>query len=231
MKLLHVIATPRIHSSNTLRISNAFLEGLYARDDKLDVEALDLFDVDLPSVTGDNIEAKYTLIGGAMVDKRHEESWKQIESFIEHFQAADMYLLSTPMWNFGVPYALKYYIDAIVQPNYLFRYNELGQPEGMMKGKKMVCVTTRGGDYSENSPFHVYDFLEPYLRAIFGWVGITDVQFINAQPMDITREIRQAAVEEAIARARNLAAEFDLGSADVDADVEKPKGLKPAPLD
>ena len=231
MKLLHIIATPRIHSSNTLRISNAFLEGLYARYDDLNVESLDLFDIDLPSVTGDNIEAKYTLISGAIIDKRHEESWKQIESFIEHFQNADMYLLSTPMWNFGVPYALKYYIDAIVQPNYLFRYNELGQPEGMIKGKKMVCITTRGGDYSENTPFHAYDFLEPHLRAVFGWIGITDMLFINAQPMDITREIRQAAIVDVIAKARKLAAETDWRSDKGDVDTGSPKGLKPAPLE
>jgi FMN-dependent NADH-azoreductase len=231
MKLLHIIATPRIHNSNTLRISNAFIEGLFARYEDLDVEALDLFDIDLPSVTGDNIEAKYTLIAGAMVDKRHKESWKQIESLIKHFQNADMYLVSTPMWNFGVPYALKYYIDAIVQPNYLFRYNELGQPEGMVKGKKMVCITTRGGDYSKNSPFHMFDFLEPYLRAIFGWVGITDIEFINAQPMDITREMRQAAVEKAIVKAQKLAASVDWRIEEGEVDTVKPKGLKPAPLE
>lgn len=229
MKLLHIIVTPRNHGSNTLRISNAFIEGLYAKYNDLTVESLDLFNFDLPAVTGDNIEAKYTLMSGSVVDKRHEESWKQIESLIEHFQNADIYLVSTPMWNFGIPYPLKYYIDAIVQPNYLFRYNELGQPEGMVKGRKMVCVTSRGGDYSENSPFHAYDFLEPYLRAIFGWVGITDMTFINAQPMDFTPEMRQAAIEQGIAQAQKLVAEIEWQNTEGD-DQVNPAGLKPAPL-
>ena len=52
------------------------------------------------------------------------------------------------MWNFGIPYALKYYIDAIVQPGYLFRYLPDGRPEGLVLGRKMICVTSRGGDYS-----------------------------------------------------------------------------------
>ena len=230
MKLLHIIATPRSHASNSLRISNAFLEGLYAKYADLEVEVLDLFDVNMPSVAGDNIEARYTLTTGAVIDKRHERSWKQIESFIEHFKAADVYLITTPMWNFSIPYALKYYIDAIVQPGYTFRYNEQGQPEGMVTGKKMVCVTSRGGDYSESSPFHAYDFQEPYLRAIFGWMGITDVEFVNAQPMDITPEIRQAAVQQGIETAKSLAASVDWTFSRGGEAAEDLTGLKPQPL-
>ena len=231
MKLLHIIATPRRNSSNTLRISNAFLEGLFSKYPDLEVETLDLFDVDLPSIAGDNIEAKYSLMAGAIIDKSHERSWKQIESLIEHFLSADFYLLTVPMWNFGVPYPLKYYIDAIVQPTYLFRYDEQGQPEGLVKGKKMVCVTSRGGDYSENSPFRPYDFLEPYLRAIFGWIGITDVEFINAQPTDYTLEIRQSAIEFAIDNAKTLAANTDWSLGKDPESVDDLTGLKPPPLE
>jgi FMN-dependent NADH-azoreductase len=82
-------------------------------------------------------------------------------------------------------------------------------------GKKIICVTSRGGDYSEQSPFHVYDFQEPYLRAIFGFVGITDLQFIHAQPMDISRELREIAVAAAVEKARQLAdsSEWDVKEA------------------
>jgi FMN-dependent NADH-azoreductase len=77
LKLLHILATPRSQSSNTLRISNAFLEGMYANYPDLKVEVLDLFNVNLPSVAGDNIEAKYTLMAGSLIDKRYEQSWNQ----------------------------------------------------------------------------------------------------------------------------------------------------------
>lgn len=209
MKLLHIVATPRDESSNTMRISRAFIEGLRPKYEDLSVKVIDLFSYDLPSVAGDNIEVKYNLMKGIKIDKASEESWKEIESLIANFLRADVYLITTPMWNFGIPYALKYYIDCIVQPGYLFRYNELGQPVGMVLGKKMVCVTSRGGDYSEQSPMHVFDFQEPYLRSIFGFCGINSIDFINAQPLDITLELREHALQKAIAEAQELAANFD----------------------
>jgi FMN-dependent NADH-azoreductase len=139
------------------------------------------------------------------IDKSHGESWRQIETLIADFLAVDAYLISAPMWNFSIPYALKYYIDCIVQPGYLFRYNEMGQVVPMVNGKKMVCATSYGGDYSPGSPMHAYNFHEPYLRSIFGFVGVIDVEFISAQPMDITPDLREAATTAAIARAAALA--------------------------
>jgi FMN-dependent NADH-azoreductase len=180
MKLLHIIATPRAHESNTMTIASAFVENLHVRYGDLQVEVVDLFREDLPAVIGANIETKYTLMVGQPIDKRHKESWERIERLIEHFLSADVYLISTPMWNFSIPYALKYYIDCIVQPGYLFKYNEQGQPLGLVHGKKMVCVTSRGGNYSEMSPLHRYDFQEPYLRAI------CRIKMSSAQEYDVT---------------------------------------------
>jgi FMN-dependent NADH-azoreductase len=208
LKLLHIAATPRGHDSNTLRISRAFLERLQEVHPDLEIDVIQLFDQDLPDVAGDNIESKYKLMVGQPIDKQHTASWERIEALIKRFLAADIYLISTPMWNFSIPYALKYYIDAVVQPGYLYRYNEQGQPMPLVFGKKMVCITSRGGDYSEQSPFHAFDFQESYLRAIFGFVGIVDMHFINAQPMDVTRELRETAIAGAIKKARDLVASF-----------------------
>jgi FMN-dependent NADH-azoreductase len=230
LKLLHIVATPRAQDSNTMRIATAFIDSLQSRYTDLDIDTIDLFTGDLPPVAGDNIETKYSLMTGRPIDKQHKESWEPIERLIEHFLSADIYLISVPMWNFSIPYALKYYIDSIVQPGYLFKYNEQGQPVGLIHDRKMVCVTSRGGDYSPASPFNAYDFQEPYLRAIFGFVGIIDMHFINAQPMDITPEIREVAVGAAIEAARTLAAgnEWDVTREGVV--VEHPVGLKPRPL-
>jgi FMN-dependent NADH-azoreductase len=230
MKLLHVIATPRERESNTMRVATAFLESLHAKYADLSIDTINLFVGDLPAVAGDNIETKYTLMTSQPIDKRHRESWKQIELLIEHFLSADIYLISTPMWNFSIPYALKYYIDSIIQPGYLYKYNEQGQPVGLVHGKKMICVTSRGGDYSEQSPFHAYDFQEPYLRAIFGFVGITDMHFINAQPMDVTPELREAAIAAAIEEARSLAANSEWDVTKTVAVRELPAELRPKPL-
>ena len=85
-----------------------------------------------------NIKSKYALMTGQPLDEEARGSWVEIERAIEQFLAADLYVLTVPMWNFGVPYALKYYIDAIVQPGYLFRYDEMGFPHGLVHGKRMV---------------------------------------------------------------------------------------------
>ncbi len=217
MRILHIVATPRGSESHSLRVSEAFLKGLVAQEGDVDLDVIDLYRHELPPVAGDNIEAKYSLMVGRPIDRGHQESWRQVESLIEQFLAADMYLVTAPMWNFGVPYALKYYIDCIVQPGYLFRYDATGQVVPLVNGKRMVCVTARGADYSAGSFLAPYDFQEPYLRAIFGFVGVTDIRFIHAQPMDITPHQREAALSDAIGRARDLGEDFRTGPAAVPA--------------
>lgn len=230
MKLLHIIATPRGHESNTIRVSNVFIEELYAKYADLKVHVLDLFKADLPSVAGENIDSKYKLMTGQELDEHHKSSWEAIEANIKQFLDADIYLVTTPMWNFGIPYALKYYIDAIVQPGYLFQYNEQGFPEGLVLGRKMIVVTSRGGDYSPNTYMHTLDFVEPYLRAIFNFVGITDLHFINAQPMDVSETMRREAMLKAIEEARAMAASSHWGHDESMKSIEFPEGVKPPPL-
>ena len=230
MKLLHINASPRGEKSNTERVAAAFLASLKEHHAHAQVDTVDLYRDDLPAIAGDNIEAKYTLMVGRPISKDHAESWAQIERAIEHFLSADAYLLATPMWNFSIPYALKYYIDCIVQPGYVFRYNEIGQAVPMVHGKKMIVVSSRGGDYSPGSPMNTFDYQEPYLRAIFGFIGVTDIEFITAQPMDITPEIREKALGVAIDHAKMLASRPDWASVTADRLRVNPLGMKPQPL-
>lgn len=205
-RLLHIVATPRGLGSNTGRVSSVLLEELHDRYDDLTVTTLDLFSTDLPAVAGVNIKSKYALMTGQLLDEAARSSWGEIERTIEQFLDAELYLLTVPMWNFSIPYALKYYIDAIVQPGYLFRYDEFGQPQGMVQDRRMVCVSSRGADYSQ-TPLATLDFVETYLRSIFGFVGLTDLKFFNVQPMDISQESRRAAFRTAIADVRSWVAE------------------------
>jgi FMN-dependent NADH-azoreductase len=111
------------------------------------------------------------------------------------------------MWNFSISYVLKHYLDVIVQPKYLFRYTATGV-EGLVKNKKMVIVTSRGGDYS-TSPVKAMDCQEPYLKTIFNFVGITDILFVNSQPMDaLGPKVRDQKIEVAISLAKNAGEKF-----------------------
>jgi FMN-dependent NADH-azoreductase len=200
-RLLHVIATPRGLASNTGRVTSCLLEALHEEDDDLHIETLDLFRADLPSVAGKNIETKYRLMTGQGIDDDAVESWGQIEKTIDQFLAADVYLLTVPMWNLGIPYVLKYYIDAIVQPGYLFRYTPEGLVDPLVLGKKMIIVLSSGSEYA-TEPMRSFDFAEPYLRAIFGFVGITDITVFRAGGMDMGVDARKSGQRNAIEEAR-----------------------------
>jgi FMN-dependent NADH-azoreductase len=202
--LLHIVATPRQDQSTTLTVAQAYLDELARHVPDLRIETVDLFRTDLPAVAGANIDTKYNLLHGVRIDTEAQRSWDPLEALIHTFLSADRYLISSPMWNFGIPYVLKYYIDCLVQPGYLFRYDETGTPQPMVHGRSMACVTSRGGSYEAGSPMAAFDFQESYLRAIFGFVGIRDIEFVNAQPVDVPG-LREPAVEAAVALARVVA--------------------------
>lgn len=205
-KLLHIIATPRAEESNTLRVTKVFLEAFKEKRSDWALEEIDLSKEKLPSLNLKEANGKYVLLSGKELKGELKDAWRGIISQIERFLSADSYLISTPMWNFGIPYMLKHYIDVIAQPKYLFRYTQNG-PEGLVMNKKMVIVTSRGGEYLSDQ-MRKFDFQEPYLRAIFGLVGISDITFIHAQPMDMGPETRERNIKDAQGKARDLAAKF-----------------------
>lgn len=200
-RLLHIIATPRENESRTLQVSESFLDAFKESHPDWVVDELDLSKENLPPLSTKSASGKYILLEGKDLFGSLRELWAEIIQHIERFKTADFYLISSPMWNFHIPYMLKHYIDLIVQPKYLFRYKQDGTTEGLLKDKKMVVITSRGGQYSgENEK---YDFQEPYLKLIFGFVGITDIHFIKAEPMDMGLEIQK----EKIAKAKQAAKE------------------------
>ncbi|MFA4982442.1 MAG: NAD(P)H-dependent oxidoreductase [Candidatus Omnitrophota bacterium] len=206
-KLLHIIASPRGRDSRTLQVSRVFLEAFKKEHPDCAIAEVNVFEEDMQPLVVKMVYGKYMLLSGKEVDKNMKDAWKNIERYINDFLSADDYLVSTPMWNFGIPYPLKQYIDIILQPRYLFRYTDKGV-EGLAKDKKMVVVTSRGGDYSQASPMKGYDLQEPYLRTAFGFIGITDITFVNAQPMDMGVDLQKKAIQEAQASAKEAALLF-----------------------
>ena len=202
-KLLHIIATPRGDESRTLQVSEAFLEVFTEKHKDWVVEELNLTTEQLPSLTAKRVDGKYVLLGGKDLSGELEEAWRGIVAHIERFKSADAYLISSPMWNFSIPYQLKHYLDVILQPKYLFRYTATGV-EGLVKNKYMVVITSRGGDYT-SPEMRKADFQEPYLRFAFGFIGITDITFINAQPMDMGEALQAQKIKEAQSIAKDIA--------------------------
>lgn len=207
MKLLNIIASPRGNKSRSIAVSTELLNCLKLKYPDLVVQELDLFKMNLPEVLGGSIDAKYAFMGGGLPNEKAMTAWNEIARYAQEFAEADIYLIASPMWNFSIPYKLKQYIDIIMQAGILFNFTAEGVV-GLAKNKKMFCVTSRGNDYSEGSVMNQLDFQEPYLRAIFGFIGITDASFINAQPMDINSEIAESSLDSAMEKARKIASDF-----------------------
>jgi FMN-dependent NADH-azoreductase len=101
------------------------------------------------------------------------------DTLLAELFAADEIVIGVPMHNFAPPSVLKLWIDLIVRAGITFRYGANG-PEGLVKGKKLTLLIATGGEYGPGSPAAGYNFVEPYLRAVFGFLGITDVTVVTA---------------------------------------------------
>jgi len=119
------------------------------------------------------------------------------DELMKELLEAETYVIGAPMYNFSIPAILKAYIDAIVRPGLTFSYDG-GTPKGLLKNKKVIVVTASGGDYSQ-APMKNMDFVEPYLKTIFGFIGITDVTFVKAHGTDTeTKSATESAAKSAI---------------------------------
>ncbi len=107
------------------------------------------------------------------------------ETFISQLEAADVLVISAPIYNFSVPAALKAWIDQIAKAGRTFAYTGPGQVEGLLKNKKAYVVITAGGVTLGSA----WDFASPYLRHVLGFVGITDVEFIDASGLATNAEL------------------------------------------
>ncbi len=126
------------------------------------------------------------------------------EAAIAELQAADTIIIGAPMYNFGITSTLKAWIDHVLRAGVTFQYTANG-PEGLVKGKRIIIVETRGGFYSEG-PAKAYDAQEPHLRAALGLMGLTDITFVRAEKLGLGEEPRNEAIKAASAEVRKLAA-------------------------
>ena len=112
---------------------------------------------------------------------------------LDEFLAADVVVIGAPMYNFGVPSALKAWIDRIAVAGKTFRYGANG-PEGLAGGKRVIIASSRGGFYGTGTPGAAADFQETYLRQLFGFLGVTDIEIIRAEGVNISAEQKAQAI-------------------------------------
>jgi FMN-dependent NADH-azoreductase len=195
MKILQINASARSEGGNSTRLANAITAHLKSHHPEAEVEVRDLARNPLPFLDEAGVTALFT-----PADQRTPEQIARIaqdEAMIARVQAANVLVLGVPMYNFGVSVQLKSFIDSIARAGITFRYTESG-PEGLLKGKRVYVACARGGVYRDTPA----DSQTPYLRQVLGFLGMTDVEFIYAEGMNMGPESAEksfAAAEAAIA--------------------------------
>lgn len=181
-KLLYIQASPRIGRSASIAVAEHFIEVYRAEHPGDTVERLNLWEVDLPEFDGATIDAKYAVMYGQTHTPTQLEAWQAVVRIADHFKSADKYLFSLPMWNFGIPYKLKHFIDVLVQPGLAFSFTPEAGYKGLIMGKPAVAIYARGGAYGPGSGAESYDAQSTYFRQILGFIGFTDIKEIFVEP-------------------------------------------------
>jgi len=201
MKLLHVDSSILGQGSVSRDLSAEVVATFRTRHSDLTVTRLDLAATPIGHLTAAHLAAAQ----GAPVDEALKADVALGQVALEEFLAADIVVVGSPMYNFGVPSQLKAWIDRISVAGKTFSYGEHG-PIGLSGGKKLVIASSRGGVYSEGSPVAFFDHQETYLKAAFGFLGITDITFIRAEGVAMGEETRSGAIASAKKATAALAA-------------------------
>jgi FMN-dependent NADH-azoreductase len=192
--ILHIDSSPLGDNSVTRKFTAKVLEGLKAKHPDAKVTTRDFGKTPLPHLSGAVIGAFFT-VPDKFTDMQAEVI-KASEEAVAELIAADTIVIGAPMWNFGIPSALKAWIDHVVRAGKTFKYGANG-PEGLLAPDKIVIVVlARGGVYS-SGPMASVEHQGSYLKDVFRFIGLTDVTFVHAEGVAMGPDAIKAAMQTA----------------------------------
>ena len=180
--VLHIQASPAKERSFSLRTATAFLESYRQSHPGDAVRTIDVFGGSVSEFGVREVAAKYKVMHGRPHSREEADAWRGVARTIDDFKAADKYVISAAMWNFGIPYMLKKYIDVITQPGLTFSFSPQEGYKGLVTGKPAMLILARGGAYTKGTPEAAYDFQRPYLELALGFIGFTRIDCIAVEP-------------------------------------------------
>ena len=201
MKLLHIDSSVLGPHSVSRQVSAAIVERLRQSTPGLDVGYRDLTLTPLAHLSGSHLAAGQ----GATPEASLQEDIATGQAVLAEFLAADIIVVGAPMYNFTIPSQLKAWIDRILVAGKTFQYGANG-PQGLAGGKRVIVAISRGGFYGAETPYAAGEHLETYLRWVFGFIGITDPEFISADGIQVGPDHREKALAGALQAATSLQA-------------------------
>ena len=204
-KLLFIKASPRGTESKSNALAEAYLDVLKQHHSGLAIDVLDLAKDRIPDFDGNKVAAKMAVLAGDRPSGAAKTAWDEITEIANRFLSADRYLIATPMWNGGIPYRLKQYIDVIHQPGLLWGLDPKTGYFGLLKDKKAVLALTSGAyALTQPAPLFGIDHQSTYLKDWLNQAGVLDIKEIRFQPSLLTAD-PAGDFKAAAARARELA--------------------------
>jgi len=206
--VLYIKASPRRGRSHSIAVADAFIESYLRTNPGDKIKTIDVFSTDLPAFDLPAVNAKYKIIHQQEHSEEDKKNWERIVNVIEEFKSADKYVMAVPMWNFSIPYKLKQYFDIIVQPGYTFGVTEDGKYEGLVTGRPVVIVYSRGGQYEGNEA-EAFDMQKKYIEQILSFIGFGEIHSIVVEPMLAAgAEVAGQNQAQAVAKAVEMACGF-----------------------
>lgn len=208
-KLLYIEVSPRKERSSSITVAQAFLKAYSMSNPEDHVKTIDLWDYMLPEFDGDTIDAKYQVMHGVEHSPEQAAAWKTVADIANEFKDSDKYVFSMPMWNFGICYKLKHYIDVITQPGILFDSGKDGY-KGHLGGKPVLSIYARAGEYSSSEGAKSYDFQRSYFEHWLKFVGFTesDMHTLLVEPTagskDSVAQMKERLMQEAVALVKDF---------------------------
>jgi FMN-dependent NADH-azoreductase len=207
-RLLYIEASPRKDRSVSIEIARTFVTEYRKAHPHDAIDTLDLWRTNLPEFNGEVVNAKYAILHGLKHTDPQRQAWSAVEKVISHFTGADKYLFSLPMWNFGIPYKLKHYIDVLTQPGYTFSFTPGEGYKGLVTGKPVAVVYARGGSYPAGTAGASFDLQKAYMELLLGFIGFKDIQSIIIEPTLSSPEETERAKAAARELAKKVAVRF-----------------------
>lgn len=181
-RLLYIEASPRKKRSASIAVARVFLDAYKQAHPQDEVVEIDLWNKELPAFDGDVIDAKYAIMHGKEHTEAQAKAWERVEEIIAEFKSADKFVFSLPMWNFGIPYRLKHYIDILVQPGRTFSFSPQEGFKGLVTGKNILLIYARGGAYGVDTGDQALDLQSRYMETILGFIGFKNFNSIFIEP-------------------------------------------------
>src|SRR5262245_28092078 len=198
--ILYVSSSPRGSASYSNRVAAGVIDELTKADPQAKVAVRDLAQDPLPHIDEDFVAATRSADGPG-TEKQHAILAKS-DALVDELLAANIVVIAAPMINFGVASTLKSWFDYIARAGRTFSYSKAG-PKGLITGKRVIVVSASGGIYSSGASA-VFDFQIPWLKAMLGFLGMTDVEIIRVEGTALGPEAAGKAFEHASAQARDL---------------------------